>query len=141
MYYLSPPLEASSAALLQARADRFAAWVNTKRGRNGWASYKPDEIPAELRDVDPTNDEKSLLDLCKFHSEPPARLFCYVTQPRLANGTHGSWQCRNFPGALYGLVNVGPQYKSPGFYRASTRRSVALFAVNGWVYSGTLYES
>lgn len=135
MYHLAPPLTPERFAELCARANRFRAWVDSIRGRNGWASYRPEEIPAELRDVDPSDDEKALIELQEFHARQPERLFCYVT--RDGDG----WKCSTWPGARYGIVRVGASYKSPAFGRASTRRPVTLYGVNGCVYSGTLYES
>jgi hypothetical protein len=76
-----------------------------------------------------------LLDLSDFHRDPPARLFCYVTLT-----SHG-WECGNFTGTPYGRVHVGASYTCPAFGRKSTRRSVTLSAVNGWIYSGTFFES
>ena len=132
MYHLAPPLDPEHAATIRERCARFNAWVDTRRNVRAGRFPREEEIPAELRGVNPTNLDKGLLDLCDFHAEPPAQLFAYVT-----HDISGAWQCANFPGVRYGTVHVGPAYKSPAFGRASTRRSVTLFAVNGWVYDGT----
>lgn len=125
------------AAELRARYERFAAWLDTKRGRNGWASYKPDEVPAELQGVALTNEETAALELYEFERDAPMHLFCYVTRK-----PGEAWKCSTFAGGSYGTVAVGYSYRVPGFYcRPSTRRSVTLRAINGWIYSGTFYES
>jgi hypothetical protein len=130
-------LTPEQAAELRARHDRFSAWVDTRRGRNGWASYHPDDVPAELRGVALSNDETAALELHEFERDAPEHVFCYVTRK-----PGEAWQCRTFAGGSYGTVAVGYAYRVPGFYgRPSTRRSVTLNAINGWVYFGTFYES
>lgn len=135
MFHLAPPLTQDQYRALCARLNAFNAWVDTKRSRSGWASYRPDEVPAELK-PEPTNEERGLVELQDLHATQPERLFCYVTRD-----SSGAWKCGNFPGQLLGLVHVGPSYRSPAFGGWSTRRAVRLSCVNGVIYSGTLYES
>jgi len=130
-------LTTEQAETLRARYERFNAWVDTIRDkRSGWASYHPDDVPAELRGVALSNEETRELELFEFERDAPEHLFCYVTR------RDGAWQCGTFAGGSYGRVTVGYSYKVPGFYcRPSTRRSVTLHAINGWIYAGTFYES
>lgn len=135
MYHLARPLSTEAYRALCERANRFNAWLDTKRNRHGWASYRPEEVPADIAAIAPTNEERGLIEIQDLHELQPERLFCYVT--RDGDG----WKATNFPGQRLGLVYVGGSYSSPAFGRSSTRRPVRLACINGCAYFGTLYES
>lgn len=112
----------------------WAAFGNHSRGGSSLSAEAQAAMPDECRI---SNDERGELELHHFVTEAPAQLFAYVTRDRESD----AWRCNTWPGQTYGRVVVGRAYECPGFWHPSTRRSVTLYAVNGWVYSGTLYES
>jgi hypothetical protein len=112
--------------------------ANADFDRSGASSMSAETSAATPEECRISNDERGELELHHFMTEAPLHLFAYVTKNRKT----GAWQCNAWPGQPFGRVWVGDPYKSPGFYgRPSTRRSVTLFAVNGWIYSGTFYQS
>lgn len=137
MFMLERPLTTEQYRALCARANAFNAWLDTKRDRRGWASYRPEDVPATVPQI--SNEERGLIEIQDLHETQPERLFCYVTR---RNGPDSvEWKATNFPGQLLGLVLVGNAYRTPAFGRYSTRRPVRLACINGLIYHGTLYES
>lgn len=113
-------------AELEARATAHAAWVDTFRGRNGWAS-----IPAECKPpagAEMSNDERGELEILQFLQDKHARLFCYIDEKTM--------QATAWPGQSFGRVSLGHTYCSSF---GDKRRSVTLFGVNGCTYHGTYY--
>lgn len=115
---------------LKERNARNIAFVDSKRSRDGWASYLPAEVPPDARI---SNEERATLEVYEFLAAPPERYFLYInTEKGLAT---------NFTGATLGRVQLGPKYEVPAFGRPSVRRSVHVWAINGREYVGTYYES
>jgi len=128
-YLLTPERHAE----LSARNARHNAWVDTIRNpRNGWASYKPEDVPADCR---MTNEERAELETHEFVASPPERVFAYVkeTAGRYFHGT-----VTGFMGNAFGECYLGSSWRD-NF--GGTRRAVRLQAINGKTYVGTFYKS
>jgi len=120
------------AAEIRQRNDAPMAWVDTIRGKNGWASYRPEEKPAHVPDV--TNEERSALEVFGFVQNPPERYFLYVNEE-----TH---EATTWTGDKLGDVRFGRPYECPAFGGfSSTRVPVTIRAINGVTYHGTYYKS
>lgn len=116
--------------------------VHADYGRGGASSLSADADAAMPPECRISNAERGELELHAFMVEAPARLFCYVARDISTGvGNPAPWKCVAWPGQSYGRAIVGPSYAVPAHGRRSRRRAVTLYAVNGWVYSGTLYES
>jgi hypothetical protein len=116
------------AADIRTRNMALTAWVDSIRGKNGWASYRPEDKPAGVPDV--TNEEQSSLELFEFVTNPPEKYFLYVNeQQRMAT----TWT-----GEKLGEVRFGREYKDNW---GRKRVPVTVYSVNGYVYSGTYYRS
>jgi hypothetical protein len=122
--------DAATIKELRERNARHNAFVDTKRSRNGWASYLPSEVPVNARI---TNEERSTLEVYDFLSTPPDRYFLYVNPEK---GVATTWT-----GATIGRIALGPVYEVPAFGRPSTRQSIHVWAINGKEYFGTYYKS
>lgn len=139
---------------LRARIDAMNAWVDTKRGRNGWASYKPDEVPEHLR-PEPTNDDRGAVEAYEFVQNPPDKYFAYVqlTDPdpmprtihhrgrtignvRDDSGRRGVLS--TFPGTVLGSVQCGREWRDSF---GGTRVPITVDGINGRRYVGTYYKS
>lgn len=116
---------------IAAREKQLQAWIDTIRSKNGWASYKPEDKPANIPDV--TNDERSSLEVFNFVTNPPDRYFLYINEERFIATT--------FTGEKLGSVSFGREYQSPGFYRGSKRVPVTIKGINGRTYYGTYFKS
>jgi hypothetical protein len=116
---------------IRERNERLNAWVDSIRGRNGWASYKPEDKPAHVPEV--SNDERSSLEVFDFVNDPPAKYFLYINEKdKLAT----TWT-----GEKLGHVYFGRTYHSPAFGGHSVRVPVTVRAINGKTYHGTYYKS
>lgn len=120
---------------IKARSAVFDAWVDTKRGKNGWASYKPEEKPADIPDV--TNDERSKVEVYEFVNTPPDRYFLYV---KALAGTHSGARgvATTWTGDKLGDITFGTTWKD-NF--GGTRVSIRVSAIDGRTYAGVYFSS
>jgi hypothetical protein len=116
------------AADIRTRNDALTAWVDSIRGKNGWASYRPEDKPAHVPDV--TNDERSALEVFEFVTNPPGNYFLYINE---ANRTATTWT-----GDVLGQVSFGREYRD-NF--GGKRVPVAIRGINGLTYRGTYFKS
>lgn len=117
---------------LRERIDREDVWVDSIRGRNGWASYKPEDVPAELQPMT-TNEEKSAVEVHEWVANPPDRYFAYVSE---TDRTITTWM-----GDLLGSITYWSAYTCPGFGWKSERVAIRVRGTNGVNYYGTYYKS
>jgi hypothetical protein len=110
------------------RNDALMAWVDSIRGKNGWASYRPEDKPSDVPDV--TNDERSALAVFEFCTNPPDKYFLYISEDKR---TATTWT-----GDLLGHVTFGREYRDNFGGR---RVPVTVRAINGMTYHGTYYKS
>jgi hypothetical protein len=113
---------------IRARNDALMLWVDSIRGKNGWASYKPEDKPASVPDV--TNDERSALEVFDFCHNPPDKYFLYI---READRTATTWT-----GDKLGQVHFGREFRDNFGGR---RVPVTVRAINGLTYHGTYFKS
>jgi hypothetical protein len=116
------------AADIRQRNDALMAWVDSIRGKNGWANYRPEDKPVNVPDV--TNDERSALEVFEFCSNPPDKYFLYISEDKK---TATTWT-----GDLLGHVTFGREYRD-NF--GGKRQPVWIRAVNGKRYHGTYFKS
>jgi hypothetical protein len=116
------------AADIRARNDALMAWVDSIRGKSGWASYRPEDKPAQVPDV--TNDERSALEVFDFVTNPPDKYFLYVNE---TNRTATTWT-----GDVLGQVSFGREYRDSFGGR---RVPITVRAINGRKYHGTYFKS
>lgn len=102
----------------------------------GWASYKPEEKPANVPDV--TNEERSKVEVFEFMRDKPRRYFAYV---RLQAGHQVP--VTTFTGDILGqIVWLGQPYTVAGFGPfPSVRQNLRIEAINGLVYSAVYFKS
>lgn len=112
----------------------------------GWASYKPEDIPADVPQV--TNEERSLLEVYEFLRDQPGRYFSYVLHNSPSQAAGGKDAAKvgdriaNFLGDKLGVISwAGSWYHVNGFGTRSTRQNVRVTAINGLVYSGVYFVS
>jgi len=86
---------------IRTRNDALAAWVDSIRGKNRWASDKPEDKPASVPDV--TNDERSALEVFDFCQTPPLSYFLYVNEK---DRTATTWT-----GDVLGQVHFGREFR------------------------------
>lgn len=125
-------LTAEQYAELKARYDRHSAFVDTKRGKNGWAAYKPEEVPEDCRI---SNEEVSLIEVYQFINDPPEKYFAYVKGYR---GYCSVGELVTWTGDKLGTVTFGVKYRD-NF--GGIRVPIRVQAINGRVYHGTYFES
>lgn len=113
---------------IRTRNTALNQWVDSIRGKNGWASYRPEDKPANVPDV--TNEERSALEVFEFVSNPPEKYFLYIDEK---NHTATTWT-----GETLGQVTFGCEYRDNFNGR---RVPVTVRAVNGKTYHGTYYKS
>jgi hypothetical protein len=116
------------AADIRKRNEALNAWVDTIRGKNGWASYKPEDKPAHVPDV--TNEERSALEVFEFITNPPDKYFLYINE---AKRTATTWT-----GETLGQVSLGREYRD-NF--GGKRVPITVHAINGKTYHGTYFKS
>jgi hypothetical protein len=116
------------AADIRHRNDALMAWVDSIRGKNGWASYKPEDKPANVPDV--SNEERGALEVFEFVTNPPDKYFLYINE---TTHTATTWT-----GDKLGHVLFGREWRDSFGGR---RVPVTLRAINGLVYVGTYYKS
>jgi len=114
---------------IQSRLSVHEAWIDSIRGKNGWACYnKPEEKPAHIPDV--SNEERSALEVFRFCTNIPTAYFLYIDERRLAAIT--------WTGEKLGDVSFGRKWRD-NF--GGTRVSIKVYAINGGVYHGTYFKS
>jgi hypothetical protein len=116
------------AADIRTRNNALMAWVNSIRGKNGWASYRPEDKPADVPDV--TNEERSALEVFEFCTNPSDKYFLYISLEKQAATT--------WTGVLLGHVTFGREYRD-NF--GGIRVPVTVRAINGLTYHGTYFKS
>jgi hypothetical protein len=116
------------AADIRHRNDQLMSWVDSIRGKNGWASYRPEDKPSDVPDV--TNEERSALEVFEFCANPPERYFLYISEDKQ---TATTWT-----GDLLGHVQFGREYRD-NF--GGKRVPVWIRGINGQQYHGTYYKS
>ena len=121
-------ITAEQAADIRLRNDALNAWVDTIRGKNGWASYKPEDKPSDVPDV--TNEERSALEVFEFCQNPPDKYFLYI---REKDRTATTWT-----GDVLGQVSFGREWRDSFGGR---RSPVTIRAINGLTYHGTYFKS
>src|SRR5580658_7831699 len=106
------------AANIRQRIDALMAWVDSIRGKNGWASYKPEDKPSTVPDV--SNEERSALELFDFVADPPEKYFLYISE---TDRTATTWT-----GEKLGDVSFGREFRD-NF--GGQRVPISVHAVNG----------
>lgn len=108
--------------------DELDAWVDAKRGRNGWASYHQEDVPAHLQHVD--NELRGAVEYYEWMRDKPRKYFIYVNeQARLAT----TWN-----GVMLGAVMFGREYRGN---MGDVRVPITVRGLNGLSYRGTYYKS
>lgn len=121
-------IDKARAEIIRAECAAESAWVDTQRGPNGWASYRPEDKPACVPDV--PNADKSALEVFDFVFDPPAKYFLYINE---TDGTATTWT-----GDKLGRVVFGREYRDNFGGR---RVPVRVYGINGLTYTGTYYKS
>ena len=124
---------------LKAREARNRAFVDTKRGKNGWASYKPEEMPAGC---EMTNEERSAIEVYEFERRTEAGpYFAYIGHSK-GRESLGPATVSTFTGdKLADIIDTGKPYRCPAFGRSSTRQNFRARGIDGRIWSGTFYKS
>lgn len=60
----------------RAMLDKAEAWIDTQRGKNGWASWRPEEAPDYVNAI--TNDMRSAVEVYELHRDKPAKFTAYT---------------------------------------------------------------
>ena len=116
------------AADIRERNNALMAWVDSIRGKNGWASYRPENKPPDVPDV--SNEERSALEVFEFCTNPPDKYFLYISCEKQSATT--------WTGDLLGHVSFGREYRDNFGGR---RVPVTVRAINGRTYHGTYFKS
>lgn len=125
---------------LRSKLDRYnAAWnaFDPKRSARG-GGYSPAEQKAIVKLAklrrEPTNAERSAVEVYEFKATPPDTYFLYVDEK---TSTVTTWV-----GDVLGSVTFGREYKCGAFGGwPSKRQPVRVHAINGHTYYGTYYKS
>jgi len=122
---------------LRAKINAFDAWVDSQRNpRNGWASYRPSDVPRHLPRV--SNAERSQVEVYEFVNQQPDKYFCYVQRNKCAPGlVDNKVTVTTWTGQVLGYGYLGVPYKCGN----SRRYPIRFRAINGVRYSGTYYAS
>src|SRR5574343_1756057 len=113
-------------ARFRALIDLADKWIDSQRGRNGWACIDPKTAPEDYRAV--TNEMRSQVEVYEFCAQPPERYFLYVK-----GDTATTWT-----GERLVAVSFGRAYRD-NF--GGERVPVTIRAINGRTYHGTHYKS
>ena len=114
---------------LKARCARYDTWVDTFRGKNGWAAIPTDAYATLPDDSRISNEERSALEVYEFLHDPPEKYLLYIDERGKAAVT---WM-----GDTLGSVWFGKEYKSN---LGDRRVSIRCDAINGCRYHGTYYK-
>lgn len=112
----------------------------------GWASYKPEDKPANIPDV--TNEERSAVEVYEFCQTPPERYFLYISHDDNALSLPDSHNHRTIRNGASGLATtwtgekLGDVQFGSEFHSAFGDRRVSLrvYAINGKTYSGNYFR-
>lgn len=117
---------------LKRREKLHNAFVETKRSKNGWASYNHGEDVKALG-FHFTNNMRSKLEIRAFMKEKPEKYFCYMHKDE-----SGKWILTNFIGKTLGTVKVTSVYR---FYGNLSNEKIYFRAkgINGINYIGIGY--
>ena len=122
---------------LRRKIATFDAWVDSQRNpRNGWASYREQDVPNHLPRV--SNEERSQVEVWEFVHTPPDKYFVYIQRNKVAPGvvdrrvTATTWT-----GQILGYGRLGQMYRSG----RSLRYPLRFEGINGRHYYGTFYSS
>lgn len=88
---LSHIVDATTYAALRAQVDAADTWIDTRRGRNGWASYKPEDAPDYVNAV--SNGVRSHVQLYELYHFPQDIIDAY---------TNDRGQITTWPGCVIG---------------------------------------
>lgn len=125
---------------LKSKIGAFDAWVETKRNKRGWASYRDCDVPAYLERV--SDDERSSVEAYEFVHEPPDTYFVYVQRDTKGPGLlNHAVTVTTWTGEVLGRGKLGPMYKSGPIGHRSLRYPITFKGINGHTYRGTFYHS
>lgn len=115
----------------------FDAYINTHcRGKNGWISYRPEDIPANIEPV--SNDERSSVETYEFTQNPPDKYLVYVRRLMVAPGVVGSHiEATTWTGELLGKGILGTMYET----KRGQRYPITFKGINNQIYEGIYYYS
>jgi hypothetical protein len=99
--------------------------------RLGWASYKPEDKPADVPTV--SNADRSSVEVYEFCQNPPERYFLYISFPEFGKPAIAT----TWTGERLGAVTFGQSFRSPF---GDKRVPVRIKAINGKDYAGTYYS-
>jgi hypothetical protein len=121
---------------LKARNALHIAFVDSKRGANGWASYKPEEEPLSSRI---TNEELSKLEVYDFITNPPDHYLGYVHIEKDAMGYVTKKAFTTWVGdTLSTYCLLGHIWTSN---LGDKRQRILFKGINGILYGGIFYLS
>jgi hypothetical protein len=122
---------------LKRKIAQFDAWVDTQRNpRNGWASYRVEDIPKHLSKV--SNDQRSFVEVYEFVHTPPEKYFIYVERNVVSPGeVDNRVRVTTWTGQTLGYGYLGRPYKCGN----SRRYPIRFKGINGFRYAGTYYVS
>jgi len=121
-------IDAKTHAIYRARIAAFEAWLN------GRTSYRTEDVPTELRDID--NAMRSAVEVYEINTEKPEKLFVYVAPDKIANaGAFGF--VTTWTGERLGRYEVRNKWRDNfGGERQSIRA-----CIGGVMYAGTYFKS
>lgn len=107
----------------------------------GWASYKPEDKPANVPDV--SNAERSAVEVFEFMRDTPSRYTAYVKVNEEGMGKRPLGSVRTWAGDVLGEITwLGSPYRVAGFgSQQGVRQNMRIKAINGRVYSAVYYKS
>lgn len=125
--------------VLREKINVFNKWVDSIRNKkSGWASYKPEDIPADLKPA-PTNEEISSVEVYEFIHEKPERYFLYIgLNPNGYTGRGSQHTATTWTGEYLGDVTFGAEFSA---CFGDKRISITVKAINGCEYHGTYFKS
>lgn len=126
---------------LRRKIATFDAWVDSQRNpRNGWASYREQDVPNHLPRV--SNDERSQVEVYEFVQQRPDKYFVYVARNKCAPGVvDNKVTLTTWTGQVLGYGFLGRRYETGAGLRRSVRYPVRFTAINGDKYKGIYYAS
>lgn len=100
----------------------------------GWASYKPEDMPENVKAMDVSNAERSKIEVYEFVRDRPKKYTAYVS---IADQIVTTWT-----GDVLGRITwVGHVYETSVYGGANQRQNLRVVGVNGVVYSAVYYRS
>jgi len=111
---------------LRARLVVYDEWAKQFTMKNGWRVVPNDAVPP----VTVTNEDRSAIELYEFVHNAPDKYFLYINADK---HTANTWT-----GEKLGRVEFGNAWRD-NF--GGVRVHVRVYAVNGYVYSGTYFKT